>query len=220
MKILAIVNQKGGAGKTTLALNLCGVLVESNQRPLLLDADPQKSAARWALRRERGASPPVHALPVASEQDAGQFAAALRRLASERDANRVLIDCPPGHQVAALVALMVADLALIPVTASPIDLWAVEETLRLVGEARETRGDGRPRIALVPSRLIPRTVMARELPEVLGDFGQPVAPAISQRIALVESAIMGKTIGEYAPGSKGHEEFSELARYTERALAE
>ena len=85
-------------------------------------------------------------------------------------------------------------------------------------ELRETRDGERPKVALVPSRLIAGTVMARELPEALADFDEPVAPGITQRVALAESAIVGQAIGEYAPGSKGHEEFRELARYAVRAL--
>ena len=57
-----------------------------------------------------------------------------------------------------------------------------------------------------------------ELPEALRDFGEPVAPGISQRIAFAEAAILGRTVGEYAPGSKGHEEIRELARFTVQAL--
>ena len=218
MKILAIVNQKGGAGKTTLALNVAAALVELGRRALVVDAAPQGSATRWAVQRNGGAPAPVHPLPVENDRDAGRFAAELRRLARDHRAAYVVVDCPPGLQRAAIAALLVADLALVPVTPSPLDLWAVEKALELVGEARQARGGQLPRVALVPSRLIAGTVMARELPEALADFDEPVAPGITQRVALAESAIVGQAIGEYAPGSKGHEEFRELARYAVRAL--
>ncbi len=213
MKILAIVNQKGGAGKTTLALNVAAALGELGQRVLVVDADHQGSAVRWAAQRKGEPAVPVQALPVDDDQAAGGFQDELRRLARAHGAGEVIIDCPPRLQAAAIAALLVADLALVPVTPSPLDLWAVEKALEIVADARQARGSDLPRVALVPSRLVAGTVMARELPDVLSDFGEPVAPGITQRIALAESAIVGQAIGEYAPGSKGHGEFRALARF-------
>ncbi|MCP3959256.1 MAG: ParA family protein [bacterium] len=218
MKTLALVNQKGGSGKTTAALNLAAALAELGRRVLVVDTDRQASAHRWAMARDGAAPRPVHRLPVEDEGGARHFSAELRRLAAGRRAGIVLVDCPPGLPTAAIAALLVADLALIPVTPSPLDLWALEDALGMVAEARKARGGKLPRVGLVPSRLIAGTTLARDLPETLESFGEPVAPSIGQRIAIAESAIAGQTIGEYQPGSKGHEEFQALARWTVEAV--
>ncbi len=210
---------EGGAGKTTLTLNLAAGFVELGRRVQVIDADPQGSATRWAMRRDGEHLAPIHQLPVEDEQAAGRFSTALRRLAKKTAADCVFIDCPPGLPTAAIAALLLADLVLIPVTPSPLDLWAAEKALELVSDARQARGkENLPRVILVPSRLIAGTVMARELPATLDEFGELVAPGITQRVALVESAIVGQVINEYAPGSKAHLEFQELTRFTIRVL--
>ncbi len=218
MKLLALVNQKGGSGKTSTALNLAATLAELGDRVLVVDADRQASAYRWAMARNGAAPSPVHRLPVEDESGARHFAVELRRLAADRRAGFVLVDCPPGLPTAAIAALLLADLALIPVTPSPLDLWALEEALGMVAEARKARGGKLPAVGLVPSKLIAGTTMARDLPATLENFGEPVAPGIGQRIAITESAIAGQTIGEYLPESKGHQEFRALARWTVKAL--
>ena len=142
-------------------------------------------------QRDAEPSAPVQLLPAENESDAGRFLAEIRRLADSHRADFVLIDCPPGLQTAAVAALLLADLALVPVTPSPLDLWAVEKAVELAADAREARGGDLPRVVLVPSRLIAGTVMARELPEALADFGELVAPGVYQRVAFAESAILG-----------------------------
>ncbi len=218
MKTLAVMNEKGGVGKTTLTLNLAAALAELGRRVLVVDADRQASAHRWAMARNGAAPSPVHRLPVEDESGARHFSAELRRLAADRRPGFVLVDCPPGLPTAAIVALLEADLALIPVSPSPLDLWSLEAALGIVAEARKARGGKLPRVGLVPSKLIQGTTLARDLPETLESYGEPVAPSIGQRIAIAESAIVGQTIGEYQPGSKGHVEFQALASWTVRAL--
>ena len=207
-----------GAGKTTLAINVAAALIELGRRVLMVDADPQGSASRWAIQGKDGTSIPIRPLTAGDQRDAGKIAAQIRRLAEDHDADFVLIDCPPGLRTVAVAAVLLADVALVPVIPSPLDLWAVESVLELVGDARAARDSRLPRVILIPSRMIAGTVMARELPEALNDYGELVGPGITQRVALAESAIVGQTISEYAPGSKGHEEFRELARFTVRAL--
>jgi cellulose biosynthesis protein BcsQ len=86
-------------------------------------------------------------------------------------------------------------------------------------DARAVRGGTLPIVALVPSRMVASTVIGRELPAVLKAFGESVAPGISQRVAIAESVIERKWIGDYAPSSPGHDDFMALARFVMRATA-
>jgi chromosome partitioning protein len=105
-------------------------------------------------------------------------------------------------------------LILIPVTPSPLDIWAAEAAVKTGREARKERGGKKPLIVLIPSRIQTGTVLGRELSDTLATLGEPVGPGISQRVALVESAIKGQTIDQYAPKSPSHLEFKKLAKYT------
>ena len=81
MKTLAIVNQKGGAGKTTLALNVAAALVELDRRILVVDADQQRSAIRWSDQRSGETRVPVQPLPVGDDREVARFSTELGRLA-------------------------------------------------------------------------------------------------------------------------------------------
>jgi chromosome partitioning protein len=214
--LIALVNEKGGCGKTTLAINLAGELARRGRHVAVADADGQRSASRWA---EQGSDLPftVQALDLIG-RNAARFQGELERLSEAAGADLVLIDCPPGLPAAAMVALLLADLALIPAAPSPLDFWAVENAVTLIDHARQERGGHLPAAALVPWRVVPQTVLGREAAEALMRYGLPVAPAVSQRVAFAESAIAGQTLGDYDPQNPAVDELKQLGSFVLRQL--
>lgn len=215
MRIIAIVNQKGGVGKTSLAMNLASFLCSAGRRALVLDADPQRSATRWAAARNGSKGIEVHAIDA--DRPIEVVSRDLQRIAAETGAELAVLDCPPQLRSATEVALLLADVTLIPVGASPLDIWAAEEVLEFARDAQDVRGDGKPQVALVPNRL-GGTVLARELPAVLEELGERLAPGITERIVVAESAIRGQTLLEYAPKSRASSEFLALTHFTMELL--
>jgi chromosome partitioning protein len=215
--VIGMVNRKGGCGKTTMAVNLAAALAERKRRVLVVDADPQQSATRWAKQsnNQEGAGfclgRDVH--PLLPQRNAAQFKAALDKLRERHTADTIIIDCPPELTDPALLTALLADLVLIPVTPSPLDIWAAEAATQTVKEAKAQRDGQKPLACLVPSKMQIGTVLAREIPDTLRRLGEPVAPGIAQRVAFIEAAVSGQTIDEYAPESLGHQEFRQLARY-------
>lgn len=207
---IAALNLKGGCAKTTTAVNLGGVLHESGRKPLLIDIDPQKSATFWSKQGRDEFPFPVVPIEV---NNAKQFKAQLDKLIRDHKADTVIFDCPPALAKEALLAALLADVVLVPVTPSPLDIIATQDAITTIKDARKERNGKFPQAVLIPSRLVQGTVLAREIKGSLKQFEELIAPAISMRVALSEACIAGQTINHYAPNSASHKEFKSLMKF-------
>lgn len=194
-KIIAIVNQKGGAGKTTLTMQLAGTLGRRGHKVLVIDADPQATATRWA----------------ASAPDAQPFPAALSGLSAagakvHREAQKyvddfelIVIDCPPAADShVPKSALLIADLALVPVIPSPLDLWASVGIGKVIADLGTLNEALQPR--LVVNQCQPNTSLAKEALEVLPKYGIPLTRArLHHRTAYRQAAVYGGTVHDLGP---------------------
>ena len=209
VSIIAVVNLKGGVGKSTIAVNLACELA-GRQSVVVVDADSQATAAHWAQRGDLPAR--VEALPLDAESRVGPWVERVLTL----QADHIVIDCPPRVGPATLAATGIADMVLVPVTPSCADLVATDSALALVHDTQAARKDGGPLCLLVPSKVDRRTAVGRELAAALERFDEPVGPEIGQRAALVDAFAVGAWIGQYAPRSDARAHFRDLATAVKR----
>jgi chromosome partitioning protein len=167
-QVIAIANTKGGVGKSTLAGNLVWSLAtQTGQRVLLVDADPQASVTKW--------------FDLASDElpfDRSQLTTArvlhqqLPRLRQQYAL--IMVDCPPMQGDVTAAAVTQADLGLVPVLPSPLDVLAYSELVPLLRQAQGVNATLRLRFVI--NQLVPRTALAREVRETLADADIPVLP--------------------------------------------
>lgn len=195
--IISVLNQKGGVGKTTLSVNIAAQLAAEGKRVMLLDADPQGSSLDWAAAREVDSCFTVVGLPRATlHKEISKFV---------QDYDHIIIDGPPRVTDLARSAIMAADIVLIPVQPSPYDVWAAQEVVSLVDEARIYKENIKS--AFVVNRKIANTAIGRDVGEALATYNTKVLEStVTQRVIFAEAAAVGKAVFEIdANGSAANE---------------
>ena len=208
MKTIVIVSQKGGAGKTTLAIHLAAAATAAGKSALILDTDPQATASQWSQWRG-GAEPEV------VDCGAPTLLALKLRQAEQLGADVVVIDTPPHADIMAREACKLADLVLVPCRPQAFDLVAVETTAALVATSRRPAFvvfvAGPPR---APATYAEATQLINGSEEAEG-FGIKVAPVmLTQRAVYHHSTAQGKTAAETEPAGKAAEEVAALWAWT------
>ena len=202
--IIALLNQKGGVGKTTLATHIAGELAIQGSSVILVDADPQGSALDWTQRRSQIGLPRLFGAVGLARETLHQEAPELARRC-----DHIVIDGPPRIAALARSALLAADVVLIPVQPSPYDVWASAEMVSLIREAQVFRPA--LRAAFVINRRVSTTIIGREARQSLAEQPLPALRSeIHQRIVFADSVAAGRLARETAPDSAAAREIAAL----------
>jgi len=208
MQTILVASSKGGAGKTTLATQLAGHFAVAGKATVLVDADPQRSATRWCERR---ADLDAAVLPLD-----GHARAYHRQLPD--GVGRVIIDAPAGAMADELEPFLdAADVVLVPVLPSTIDLEATAGFLNGLGRVGRVR-KGKLAVGLVANRVKPWTALGQQALEQLHAWPYPLVATLRDSQAYVLLAALGRCVFDYrSEQMRGHQEdFAPLLRWLKK----
>ena len=196
-KVLTVAQQKGGSGKTTLAVSLAVEFQRRGLRVALLDTDPQGSLGRWFLSRRERLGEAGMEFSTASAWGVSYECEKLKRLADV-----VIIDTPPKVDADLRPALREADLVLVPVAASMVDRWATDGVFDLI--EREGR-----RAVIVLNRVKAGTRLGLEVAEAAGKVASVASATLGQRVVFAET--LGQGLGASELRGQAADEVGRLA---------
>ena len=205
-KIIVITNQKGGCGKTTVTIHLAAALSKRNLQVLVVDADPQHTATNWAKNKDK-------------------FHFTTTILGKDQQVNRVvqinlekydfiLVDCPPSFDsIQTMSALLVGDIAIIPLLCSANDLWALQKIDSSIKDAKKI--NSRLRSHILINQYKPRELLTQGIIAAVEDFGISILVSkLGSRNAFKESAAYGLTVYNL----KDNKAIDEIEKVTEEVL--
>ena len=198
--IISFVNQKGGVGKTTAAINLAISLKRKNYNLVFIDADPQGSAVQWhSIEGNKSFEILHHPSPIQADD--------IKQLSVDYD--YVIIDAPPAIGDISKAILAATDLAIVPLSPSALDVWSCWGTLKMIDEIRPLNPE--IEVKLLINRKIPGTRIGRDAREVMEKFQMNVFDTeLCQRVAFIDAMTSGVSVMQYAPHSKAAGEIERL----------
>jgi chromosome partitioning protein len=198
--IISFVNQKGGVGKTTSAINVAASLKRINFKVLFIDADPQGSASHWQAVESNNAFEILHLPKPISKSD-------IEELSQKCD--YLVIDAPPAIGDITKSILAVTDLSIVPLSPSSLDVWSCKGTLEMIDDAQVENPD--LGVKLLINRKIPGTRVGREARDSLSIFNMDLMDTeLCQRVAYIDAMTSGVSVMQYAPSSKAANEIENL----------
>jgi chromosome partitioning protein len=203
-KTIAFLQEKGGAGKTTITLNVGKCVQDRGHKVLIVDTDLQRSARDWHAQNDGNTLDVIGLDGPTVDKDLKRFS---------RNYDYVFIDGAPRLSQNTSKIIVAADVVLIPVQPSPYDLWACENLVEIIKQ-RRTVTNGKPKVAFIISRRITGTSMGKKFGSVLKSFKIPVlAYPTYQRIAYPTTASQGRTVIEARKAwPRAAEEIENLSR--------
>lgn len=199
MKTIAIISQKGGAGKTTLAIHLAVAAMRAKMNTVVIDLDPQASAAKWSDRR-------TSELPVVISAHASRLNHVLDNARSQ-SGELTFIDTAPHSDKTALDAARLADVVLVPCRPSILDLEAIVNSLDLAKLAKKPA-------MVVLNAVAPSGQEAEEAAEAIAEFGGELCPVrLVSRVAYARAIVYGQAAQEYEPHGKAAQEIAVLHKF-------
>jgi chromosome partitioning protein len=206
MYTIALLIQKGGSGKTTLAVSLAAAAAADGLTTLIVDLDPQTSACNWHDRRKEKDSSAENPLCLSAQPS--RLAAVLKE-ARESGVDIAIIDTPAKSADAALAAAKVSDLVLVPCRPQTYDLETIKATREIIALS-----GNKPALAIL-NDVQPSKDRQGQAKEKLQNEGLPVCPfMLGHRVCFGDAAFFGKSAAEYEPRGKGAEEIRNVYKYT------